>query len=875
MVRRSMSRAGAQGTLDPAVHRLTELGQEAYWQDRQRARLRRLRWSQRTQRLQAGANQQRDDFRLVAALALARGAVIPALGGVVLVVLAELLGWALHTTGWSFLDRVDARLPSGSYEMLAAAAVTAEATFLALFYTTVGVVVSNAYMTVPAEIRQLFVDERGGTIYVRGVVRALVFGVLILLADVVGYRPFELSLLVLAVLAVVSVLRLAVLGPKLFNFFDPSSLSTPLARRFQRALRRASTPSTAEDEASQDAAHAAAAEALQLYRKIASMLVERPVGDATARTNIAVQLRNVAAEYATRKTAIPSASLWWNRVQSHPNWLTLDHTRLGVALGTATGVQAELVPDTLWVEREIARALTDVLKAVGANSQLARAIAVMDIVSPLPGLLASRLQVDEAIVVQRALSSSMSLVAANATSAAGDSDVSMATLTGQAAAQRCVLPLTELWLGYARAAHTVAQQDLSRIFDDALNTEGGLYKTGLPRVTLDLFERFARQIKLEQQAEGQRVTPAWWVHHYAARSLGQALLTGHQVILREIADRTDQPAADAITAEQYDLAATTIFASLELVTKLEAHQPDIDAAFARLDQLRNDNAGSAEWPQPPTPGDAVAHLRRNLLKQLAICIPKLRTSTHDANVPDLYGQAYRFLFDAVFEALLADQPEATLDLIGTLFVESGAVRERLLTDLANHEVRAQVVYSSEPFMGLMELSGYAILMQELNGHGCWDAIRDMWDRVLASSTGPALQDMLIGTVLVLESIFALTESGLGRTNRAMRLNQLLRDQGIESQEYWTGFGQTQRLPAHSSPIVSAFAPGDLGMPGDLVDLFIAEYLRPRLPQDAEIPRSVDALIDRLDRYRAQSPTDDADPPSPGDADDSPEEEGQQ
>jgi len=51
------------------------------------------------------------------------------------------------------------------------------------------------------------------------------------------------------------------------------------------------------------------------------------------------------------------------------------------------------------------------------------------------------------------------------------------------------------------------------------------------------------------------------------------------------------------------------------------------------------------------------------------------------------------------------------------------------------------------------------------------------------------KDMLIGTVLVLESIFALTESGLGRTNRAMRLNQLLRDQGIESQEYWTGFGQ--------------------------------------------------------------------------------------
>lgn len=85
-----------------------------------------------------GGDQQRDDFRLVTTLALARGAVVPAVGALILVVLTELVGWALHGTGWSFLDRVDSRLPSGSYATLTAAAVTAEATFRALFYTTVG-----------------------------------------------------------------------------------------------------------------------------------------------------------------------------------------------------------------------------------------------------------------------------------------------------------------------------------------------------------------------------------------------------------------------------------------------------------------------------------------------------------------------------------------------------------------------------------------------------------------------------------------------------------------------------------------------------------------------------------------------------------------
>ncbi len=159
---------------------------------------------------------------------------------------------------------------------------------------------------------------------------------IVLAADAVGYRLFELSLLVLAVLAVISVLRLAVLGPKLFNFFDPSSLRTPLARRFQRALRRGLDTLDSAGRGKPGRSAQRRRGRLQLYRMIARMPVDRPVGDAAARANIALQLRGIAAECATRKTAIPSAGLRWNRVPSHPNWLTLDHTRLGVALPRPT-----------------------------------------------------------------------------------------------------------------------------------------------------------------------------------------------------------------------------------------------------------------------------------------------------------------------------------------------------------------------------------------------------------------------------------------------------------------------------------------------------------------------------------------------------------
>jgi hypothetical protein len=142
---------GGDGPPPPeaSVSRLRELGKVSYWQRRQRQDRRSLRRSLRTQRLRSGLDSRRQDSRVVADLS--RKAVFPVVTALLLVVVSELVGWAINRAGWTVLDHVDHRLDPGSYETLAAAAVTAEAAFLALFYTTVGVVASTAYQTVPGE----------------------------------------------------------------------------------------------------------------------------------------------------------------------------------------------------------------------------------------------------------------------------------------------------------------------------------------------------------------------------------------------------------------------------------------------------------------------------------------------------------------------------------------------------------------------------------------------------------------------------------------------------------------------------------------------------------------------------------------------------
>ena len=130
-----------------------------------------------------------EDLLALVASALT-GVVVALLLVVVVEAIAALLNHFLH---WGSLFRP---VSSSNYETFVGAAVGAQATFLALFFTTVGVIASTAYARVPGEIRQLFVRERTSTIYVWNVVFALVVGITLLALPVVVGAPISRGLVV-------------------------------------------------------------------------------------------------------------------------------------------------------------------------------------------------------------------------------------------------------------------------------------------------------------------------------------------------------------------------------------------------------------------------------------------------------------------------------------------------------------------------------------------------------------------------------------------------------------------------------------------------------------------------------------------------------
>ena len=395
--RRFWKRSGAE------ARALARASRVRHWRQLDRRRRRRLRFSRAWVRVHDRRTQLRQDGGILAGLV--GDVLVATFGTAALVAALEALATAArHVLHWGTLFTP---VNPGSYGTFVGAAVGAEAALLALFFTTVGVIASTTYARVPGEIRGLFVRERTSLIYVWNVAVALLVGLALLTMPLVAHRwPHGLTVLLFAVLTAFSVLSLVLLGTRLFNFFDLSTLSLPLRRRFLRGAVSASAAGrSVPREAQQQAAHDRAAAVLRIYGQLTDLIEKRDVSEARAPERIALELLDCWHAASALKPAIPTKSKWFSLAPSHPNWLTMDHPQLSMALATATGAQPTMTPDPLWAENTIARYLERLLPALSTRDDWERAIRVVDGATELIFYLAARLQVDEARLLRRTITS--------------------------------------------------------------------------------------------------------------------------------------------------------------------------------------------------------------------------------------------------------------------------------------------------------------------------------------------------------------------------------------------------------------------------------------------------------------------------------------
>lgn len=833
------------------VRQLRELGKPRFWRRRQLHRARAQRWG----RLIARIRMRSTETRSVAwagwqLLRECLGRVLVAVLGIfVLEFLCTIARLTPRLAGSPFFTRPGDDLQDHASALIGAAVAIA-ATLLGLYYTTVGVIASTIYKSVPGEVRDLFIRERSSDTYLKIVIFTIAGGIVILVAGTLGYNVAGLTLAILGLFAALTCIGLVVVTKRLFDYFDPSKLSTPLLKQIENGIRLATSSKTRTVPQRQSEAHYETYRALASFRHLVEMVSDKELRNATAPIELTKQLLRILAGYSSRKYMIPTDSNWWDRVPKHQNWLTIDQSRLEVALNTSVGTPPEREPDYLWLENTIARLLGKSLTIAFQAQAGANALGVSEAVANIVANLTARLQIDEGLAIEAAWDKVVLGVTTTTKVAAIDADDYEVRLNQMAAAESLVLPLTQMLLGLSHAANLINERDLPAEFDEALSNPEELYRGHLPTGTRQMLENFSTAIRREQKVEGRRITPQWWINHLAARSMAEALLATESGVLGEVQRRTIGQVAHFQAVDRADLAAVTGMASLELLHKIEFHEPNIRRAEAKLASFRNPNSSIEQWPERPPAPINPADEHTALLEKLSGLLPALRKSKFDPREPDLYGQLYQFVIDGAFRAILEGDQSRGLTMYAAALFEMDPARLRIAADLDRQDSTTRTIYALEPIITAMDLAGYALLMHELDGDGIWTQVKAMWDKLLTNH--PEIAEFLIGAAAFVDGTFALTVGGIERSRRSIQMGNVFEARNISRQERFGWDFKNEELRPHPSPIVSAFAPGDYGVQDDLYVLFIAEYLRNHLPEDTDLGNKTKMAVEQIARYRADS-----------------------
>ncbi len=834
------SRGESKGTTN-LVRTLEQQSRPRYWSARARSERRAAQRSHVRTSIRDAVGEKSADVRLLPALAWQ--AALALLGSAVVLLVTESVATWLRRFDTGLLERLAAQASSGSYESLVAAIIGVEGFLLAMFYATMGIVVSTSYQQVPAEIRQLFVRERSSQLFTRSVVRTLLLAILILGVAQLGHEPSALALTVLVVLAAFTVVTLVAVGTRLFNFFDLTSLSTQLPRRFSRASRAALSTSSKPDETTQLAAHDEAARVLRLYRQLTKLLATSNTTEVAGPRRLLSRALHTWDGYSRVKSSIPTDSRWFRRVPEHRDWLTMDHTRLSLALSTRTSIQPELVPDRLWVEKEVAQVVEDLLPTLWSEHEWEAAVDATDELISLTGALAERWQIEEALLVHRVVARSL-LSAPAGVSPTATKAGALSELSELASTERSVFTLVAVLLGFVRPLQDFSAGRLLPLWEAAVQKPAGPYTVSAPHHVLSVLERLAAGIEIEVRAEGRRVSPGWWVAHHGAKAMSTTIVENTDQILDEVASAVVEPLESTSTDQNADTAAVSVFAALELASKLKAHIPLVDDALQQLAKSRRTEASDDHWPGARNWLEQIEQMERRIVEHLATVSVRLAPEL-DRGRPDLFGHAYRTIFEECFRSIVDGQTDVAERLLPPVFFASERARARLSSALDDESWRNQFVLASEPVIDLMELSGCAILMQELDETGVWDQMRGTWDGILSEPSSTGLPVLLAGTLAAREGVFEMTSGDIERTRRKQNLDRVLESRGIVDTHMLDPFETEPRIP-HRSAIVSAFAPSDMGSFAELADLFVVHYLIARPGgDDLQLSARAQSLRERL------------------------------
>ena len=683
--------------------RLKAQSTEGYWRNRERAAAGRLRVIAHRYRVESRVDLFRRDLGIV------RSALIPLIrafsAGAILLATLLLAEFFLARYGWpNLIPSGDSIPPLGAFPILA---VQVSASLLGFYLASVSIVLGQSYSNVSADVRDLVLGSRRVRLYLKSVGIAIGSGLTLILLQSVGVSYGYVTVAGYGLLVLFSGWAFVQLAFGAFNLFNPIALGQEPLLALYRAIDRLGSGGLNKNEAVLRVASREANRALIVLAELIDLTNARASVDRGRLAGMVERLLALVQIYAQRKHLLAPTSEWFVREPVYPKWIEANHTETSIALDTSMPLQPRLEPSANWLERRSAELASAAVEACVLANDQDSVLRITAQVAATAHTLAKSYRIDDAITLSTIVRDRCW-------------GFEIENPAAVAAAAAPPLILAHLLLGWLEAINDWPSEILIVVSEtkwDRRSTKTVQIR-GPDRVR-NSAQRLLREIKAEQDIDGCRVTPDWYLRF--------ALANICVFSLREFAKEFPKLLEDFLMPNSEgsspEVIAMTGSQALQALAKAQLLADTLPQAAENFEILRKGND-----PQETKEFDGISDLvrknRNEVLQRIAEALVQLRPNQAKSE-PDLFGEALFSLIHHTEEAIAIGDVALVKDVFPKVLFASLSLQDHVLSTYQSATQAVNPMFM-DPTVDILELSGLAMIYAAIRGDKSDTPIRQAW-----------------------------------------------------------------------------------------------------------------------------------------------------
>lgn len=716
-------------------------------------------------------------------------------------------------------------------ETLLSVTASVSGVFLGLYFTAISVIASSVYAKVPSDIRALLLKEKVGNFYIEVLIVLTSICLVLLGYNSVGGNPGVLNLIAVTLLGCFGIISFGILGIRAFFFFDPTRLSDTIFSDLLENVRSATINGFRwSDPSFQSHYHKQALKNISTLDTLIAISSQERYLKSESLSPILQKLVFFLKEYGNQRSHIPSHSRWYTYVPRYKDWFLTDSSALEMAVQSRVQIQPDMIPDHFWLEDKAIEILIAGSEEV-IKGDFEKAYEVINVINTYLENLGANLELRKGKEVIKEITNLIDNYFED-----WKFEISKRTNNDLALYEMYLLMPISLVLGFNKFLREAKSQDLiSKIDSIDWNNSKEIYK-GFPPLLLERLEFIQSRLYFEWKVESNFISPNWYIR--------QLIAIRYLELLKEAVDETllllDKffvlRSEYLLSQKKFVLVAFHSHRALELINKVEAHQPHLKKLIEGLNITKNEkNLKWVNWDWQAI-DNKLSQTKDKLMMSLAKCLPALSPIDSGEDFPDLFGQTYSFICEDCYESMQVKNKVTFKNLFPLLFMASFSAYEKLRTKATDLLQQYAIAIVLEPLIDIMELSGYAKIYSELyDNPGIWDECVRVWNIHFDENKDSknAVQH-LIDLYKYKKKLFGLTPRDIIRTKWKIGLLNTLSEMQLIYDPFSSGIPWKEDVTVkHKSPFIRALCRGRYEPHISGTEVFIISYLLKR-PESKDV-----------------------------------------